>query len=149
MIYSPQLYLSSPNFWGARVPNHVLSQDAFNLAKAPGLTDLQKDRHFSNRHLWLRDINGKRYFQRIDDMVTRWWELGLVEAIVPPKGSGLPNPTFVETGCKSGVSKDPTLTMVKNSLALDKYENGESEIATLSKSPKDVRNYKTFHREEI
>lgn len=82
-------------------------------------------------------------------MVTRWWKLGLVEAIVPPKGSGLPNPTFVETGRKSGVSNDPTLTMVKNLLALDKYENDESDIATLSESPKDVRNYKTFHRGEI
>jgi hypothetical protein len=149
MIYSPQLYLSSPSFWGARVPNQVLSQDAFNLAKAPGLTDQQKDRHFSNRHLWLRDINGKGYFERIDEMVTRWWELGLVEATTPPEGSGLPNPTFVETGRKSGVSNDPTLTMVKNSLALDKYDNDESDMATLSESPKDARNYKTFHRGEI
>ena len=149
MIYSPQLYLSSPSFWGARVPNQVLSQDAFNLAKAPGLTDQQKDRHFSNRHLWLRDINGKGYSERIDEMVTRWWKLGLVEATTPPEGSGLPNPTFVETGRKSGVPNDPSLAMVKNSLALDKYDNDKDDPNTLSEDPKGVRNYKTFHRGEI
>ena len=149
MIYSPELYLSSPSFWGARVPNQVLSMDAFNLAKSPDLTAQQKDRHFSNRHLWLRDINGKGYAARIDKMVSRWWRLGLVEAQVPPEGSDLPNPTFVETGRNSGVTYDPTVEMVENSLALDKYDKTGDASSLSSRKSKDVRGYKTFHRGEI
>jgi hypothetical protein len=149
MIYSPELYLSSPSFWGARVPNQVLSMDAFNLAKSPDLTAQQKDRHFSNRHLWLRDINGAGYASRIDDMVSRWWRLGLVEAQIPPEGSGLPNPTFVETGRNSGVKYDPTVEMVENTLALDKYDKTEDKLSVSPKKSKDLRGYKTFHRGEI
>ncbi|MGJ8625863.1 MAG: LodA/GoxA family CTQ-dependent oxidase [Sulfitobacter sp.] len=149
MIYSPQLYLSSPSFWGARVPNQVLSLDAFNLATSPGLTDQQVDRHFSNRHLWLRDINGRGYLPRINAMVSRWWKLGLVEAQVPPDGSPLPNPTFVETGRISGATNDPTLTMVQNSLALDKYDKPDDKLTVALKKPKNPRGYKTFDRGEV
>lgn len=150
LLYSPQLYLSSPSFWGARVPNQVLSQEAFALAMTPGLTPTQTDRHFANRHLWLRDINDRGYLERINQMVSRWWQLGLVEAQEVPEGSALPNPSFVETGRQSGAPNDPTLVMLQNSLAANKFGAEEAGLAAVPADEKEVsRDYKTFDRGEI
>ena len=152
LLYSPQLHLSSPSFWGARVPNQVLSQDAYDLMVSPDLTEEQAERQFSSRHLWLRDINGRGYLNRIDSMVTRWWRLGLVEARTPPKGSDWPNPTFVESGRNSGATTDPTLAMIKSVLALNQADAeiaGLSPAAASAEESEDPRGYTTFDRGEI
>lgn len=156
LLYSPELYLSSPSFWGARVPNQVLSMDAFNLAQSSEMTPQQADRHFSNRHLWLRDINGRGYDARINAMISRWWKLGLVEAKIPADGSDLPNPTFVETGRQSLAEDDPTLDMLNNVLALDGSEDGAEGLILARRSEaaddddaRDKRRYTLFDRGEI
>ncbi|MGX0905160.1 hypothetical protein ACSSV8_003754 [Roseovarius sp. MBR-79] len=118
-LYTPSLYLSSPSFWGARVPNQVMPVEAFEIATLPGQPELQRQRHFSNRRLWLRDIQGRGYLERIDNMVSLWWRLGMVEAKSPPPGTGLPDPCFVETGRWPQFSQgDFTLTLARNVTAL-------------------------------
>jgi len=118
-LYTPSLYLSSPSFWGARVPNQVMPSEAFEVATLPGQPELQRQRHFSNRRLWLRDIQGRGYLERIDNMVSLWWRLGMVEAQSPPPGTGLPDLCFVETGRWPRFSQgDFTLNLARDVTAL-------------------------------
>ncbi|WP_415919899.1 LodA/GoxA family CTQ-dependent oxidase [Tateyamaria sp. SN6-1] len=119
LVYTPSLYLSSPSFWGARVPNQVLPIEAYTIATTPGLAPMQVQRHFGNRRFWLRDLQGTGYADRINNMVHKWWMTGLVEAHTPPEGSGLPDPCWVETGRAPEFTKgDPSLKLAQNVIAL-------------------------------
>lgn len=119
LVYTPSRYLSSPSFWGARVPNQVLPAEAYTIATTPGLAPLQVQRHFSNRRFWLRDLQGTGYADRIDNMVHKWWMTGLVEAHTPPEGSGLPAPCFVETGRSPAFTPDdPSLKLAQDVIGL-------------------------------
>ena len=154
LLYKPSLYLSSPSFWGARVPNQVLPIEAYNIATTPGLSPLQAQRHFSHRRFWLRDLQGKGYADRINHMVHVWWKTGLVEAHSPPAASGLPDPCFVETGRSPGFSQgDPTLNLAKDviklkleeeSLALAAKRTTTERSASLKQST-----YQRFGRGEV
>ncbi len=151
-LYTPSVYLSSPSFWGARVPNLVMPSEAFELATMPDQPELQRQRHFSNRRLWLRDINRRGYLERIDAMVTSWWRLGMVEAVSPPPGTGLPDPCFVETGRWPGFSQgDFTLTLARkvNALYQDppdaEHEDGPVTAQNAELSPA----FKQFGRGEV
>jgi hypothetical protein len=98
--YAPSLYLSMPTFWGARVPDQVLSEDAWGrvLSDAPAM---QRLKHLFFREDWLRDIRGRGYQDRINRMVARWWRLGMVTSRPVDTGLlrlGLPPFAFVETG---------------------------------------------------
>ena len=128
LVYTPGRYLSSPSFWGARVPNQVLPSEAYNIAITPGLAPLQVQRHFSNRRFWLRDLQGAGYDQRINNMVHYWWMTGLVEAHTPPAGSGLPDPCFVETGrAKVFSQNDPSLKLAEDIIRLKLEEEALEE----------------------
>ena len=99
--YAPSLYLSSPSFWGARVPEQVLSSEAWSRVVDSRSTDLQRRKHFDYREDWLRDIRGRHYRERITAMVTRWWQLGIVAPQVPDGVSmpvGLSHKAWVEAG---------------------------------------------------
>ncbi len=123
LVYEPSLYLSSPSFWGARVPNQVLPIEAYTIATTPGLPPLQVQRHFSNRRFWLRDLQSTGYAKRIDNMVHKWWMTGLVEAHTPPEASGLPDPCFVETGrSPTFTTGDPTLKLATDIVNLKREE---------------------------
>ncbi|MCQ9376077.1 LodA/GoxA family CTQ-dependent oxidase [Methyloversatilis sp. XJ19-13] len=150
-LYTPSLYLSSPSFWGARVPNQVMPAEALELAILPGQPELQRQRHFSNRRLWLRDIQGRGYLERIDSMVSQWWRLGMVEAKSPPPGIGLPDPCFVETGRWPRFSQgDFTLKLARDVTALYQHEPpapvaGPTRASVAEPEP----TFKRFNRGEI
>ena len=157
LLYSPSLYLSTPSFWGARVPNQVLSTEAYQLARNLSLPEAARRQHFLKRALWLRDINARGYADRITRMVSEWWQLGLVEAQSPPPGSDLPDPCFVETGRSSGPATDPTLELLLSVLMLEPEvpaaplaiggaaETAE-ETAAAAKNPRD---YTIYGRGEV
>jgi hypothetical protein len=154
LVYEPSLYLSSPSFWGARVPNQVLPIEAYNIATTPGLAPLQVQRHFSNRRFWLRDLQGTGYAARINNMVHKWWMTGLVEAHTPPKGSGLPDPCFVETGRSPSFSKgDPTLKLAKDIVDLKREEEALAALAERSAEEADEtlaeKSYERLGRGEV
>ncbi|APX10646.1 LodA/GoxA family CTQ-dependent oxidase [Tateyamaria omphalii] len=150
LVYTPSLYLSSPSFWGARVPNQVLPTEAYAIATTPELAPLQVQRHFSNRRFWLRDLQGTGYAARIDNMVHKWWMTGLVEAHSPPEGSGLPDPCFVETGRSPTFTQgDPSLKLAQDIVAL---QSTEEHISVLARRPEpeagaeEVLEHQTFER---
>jgi hypothetical protein len=104
--YSPSTYLSFPSFWGARVPEQVLSSAAFARAGAIHAdpfddSTLQRLKHAFNREDWLRDVRGRTYFERINNMVNLWATLGIVEPASAPqvlKDAGFPKTAHVESG---------------------------------------------------
>ena len=99
--YSPHTYLSMPSFWGARVPNQVLSAEAWLRATDPETPDLQRLKHLGYREDWTRDINGVDYFERIARAVDESWRLGMLLPEQTPerlRASGLPGTVWVERG---------------------------------------------------
>jgi hypothetical protein len=98
--YDASTYLPSPTFWAARVPNQVLSEDAYKRLMQDELPVGQRLKHFDYRMFWLRDL-GSSYQQRINAMVQEWSDLGIVEARPGPKDHArahLPGRIWVETG---------------------------------------------------
>lgn len=104
--YSPSTYLSFPSYWGARVPNQVLSSQAWERVGASQSNDTQRLKNFSYREDWLRDLQGA-YLTRIGLMVHRWWELGVLvnqQAPAEAQALGLPAQVWIETGRPSSVT---------------------------------------------
>lgn len=98
--YSPSLYLSMPTFWGARVPDQVLSREAWSRVTAVGASPAQRLKHYLFREDWLRDIRGRGYEERIDLMVKEWWRLGVItsrEVSPETQALGLPPRVHVES----------------------------------------------------
>jgi hypothetical protein len=98
------------------VPNEVLSQHAFEQATHAELPYAQRFRQLSYRQIWLRDIEGSSYQQRINNMVKEWHLLGIIaeHPVAPPPTEdaaepGFPGRFWVETGRSRAFSDaDPT-----------------------------------------
>jgi hypothetical protein len=97
--YHPSYFLSMPTFWGARVPDQVLSQE--NAVRFAINVELGRNgqavKHFASRSDWLRDVRGTGYYKRIANMVREWHDLGMVlpmKVAVP----GFPDPVRAEQG---------------------------------------------------
>ncbi|MGY4512095.1 LodA/GoxA family CTQ-dependent oxidase [Bradyrhizobium sp. USDA 3650] len=84
--YSPSTFLSMPTFWGARVPDQVMSFENYLIAAAIGKkgNEEQFSKYLMARSDWLRDVRGFDYYTRIAHMVGEWWELGMVLAVKNP-----------------------------------------------------------------
>ena len=108
--YEPSTYLSFPSYWGARVPNRVLSSEAWQRVGSGLSRAEQQLKHFSYREDWLRDLQGS-YLVRIGLMVERWWELGVLvsqDASAEAQALGLPSRAWVETGRPESVTGSNT-----------------------------------------
>ncbi len=107
--YDASSYLPVPSFWAARVPNQVLSEEAFEQANDGRLPYAQRLKNAAYRQFWLRDIQGSSYQQRINNMVKEWSLLGIVTEQNAPEGvepePGLPARSWVET------QRDPSFTI--------------------------------------
>ncbi len=112
--YDPTLYLPLPSFWAARVPNFVLSKDSYERTQATTINTGQKLKHFSYRVDWLRDFSTS-YVGRINDMVAKWHQLGVIakhETAAGSDNSFLPTEWWVETD-RLDKGKDPSFQQVK------------------------------------
>ncbi|HEY0783940.1 MAG TPA: LodA/GoxA family CTQ-dependent oxidase, partial [Thermoanaerobaculia bacterium] len=114
--YAPSTYLPLPTFWAARVPNQVLPERAYERLMDRDLPVGQRLKHFDNRQFWLRDL-GSAYQTRINDMITEWSLLGIVEERPGPDDAAaahLPSRLWVETGRNAEfMDHDPTWEQVK------------------------------------
>jgi hypothetical protein len=112
--YNPSGFLSMPTFWGARVPDQVLAAASYQRAAAldPATSLVQAHKHFMSRVDWLRDVRGPDYYSRIANMVSEWWELGMVLPVASPPGH-LPADTRVEQGRSAkAAGADPNRNLV-------------------------------------
>jgi hypothetical protein len=147
--YDPSLYLTLPSFWAARVPNYVLSNGSFERIKDTSLNIAQRLKHLDYRQDWLRDL-GTQYLSKINKMVSRWHELGVVTLKVwPEEGDAsqyLPSVYWVETGRKPESEYDPTYEQV---LIAEHIGQAEPKHLPLlrAETPK-VRKSRPFRRDE-
>jgi hypothetical protein len=97
--YAPSTYLSMPTFWGARVPDQVLALSDYERAASldPATRSAQLQKHFALRADWLRDVRGRDYFARLQNMIADWASLGMVLPVAKPPAH-LPADTRVELG---------------------------------------------------
>jgi L-Lysine epsilon oxidase N-terminal/L-lysine epsilon oxidase C-terminal domain len=97
--YAAPTYLSMPTFWGARVPDQVLSLSDYERAASLGSAtrSAQMQKHFTLRADWLRDVRGHNYFERLQKMIAEWASLGMVLPVKDPP-QHLPAETRVELG---------------------------------------------------
>jgi hypothetical protein len=136
--YAPSTYLSFPSFWGARVPEQVLSSAAFDRAGA-GISDpfrdpaLQRLKHAFLREDWLRDVRGRTYYERIDNMVRLWATLGVVEPRPTPQAlrdSGFPETVHVETGRdRANAGSDEKIALI---IRIEALQEKTAEPATFA-----------------
>jgi hypothetical protein len=149
--YEPTTFLSMPSYWGARVPDQVLSAESWERAAAETNGAVQRIKHFAYRSDWLRDVRGRRYAERIKNMVTEWWTLGIVTEIATPaalQSLGLPPVAYVEQGRHPGnAGSDPKVEFVAAVEGLANPGVGEAAGAVLPEEYVPAR--RRFHRGEI
>ncbi len=76
--YGPKYDPYVPTFWPARVPNHVLTEDDYNIVVDTSQPREKRVQAFGRRAVWLRGL-GKNYMKAIDSMITNFGKLGVVE----------------------------------------------------------------------
>src|SRR5215213_609919 len=67
-----------PTFWPARVPNHVLTEESYDVVIDPSQPLEERIKAFGRRAVWLRGL-GKDYFEAIARMISDFGKLGVVE----------------------------------------------------------------------
>jgi hypothetical protein len=110
--YTPQYYLSSPSFWGARVPNQVLPQAALERLKDSTLDPAQRARHFDSRKPWYRLLDKRGGKNSAQAMIGQWPLLGIVQPFDAPEGMDVEGPLHVEVAPKDKPVDDPTLALM-------------------------------------
>lgn len=123
--YNPSTYLPLPSFWAARVPNQVLSEDGFERLNDDNVNIGQRLKHFDYRQDWLRDL-GTQYLSKIDKMVHKWHNLGIVskhEENIQGNSGLLPKVAWIESG----------RPLPKNDPSFDQVEYAEETILKATK----------------
>ena len=114
--YDIGTYLPLPSFWAARVPNQVLSQQAYERLMDKSSPVAQRMKHFYYRLDWLRYFN-PNYQKRINENVANWNKLGIITERQGPGDedqSGIPKRLWVETGVAEEFTKgDSTFKQVE------------------------------------
>jgi hypothetical protein len=108
--YTPTYYLSVPSFWGARVPNDVLPQAAYERLKASGGSSAQRAKHLDHRVDWYRLLNPSSGYARAQAMIVQWPNLGIIEPANPPLGYD--GAFHVEISPFDPPEDDPTLALI-------------------------------------
>ncbi|KQV15798.1 MULTISPECIES: LodA/GoxA family CTQ-dependent oxidase [unclassified Kitasatospora] len=67
-----------PTFWPARVPNHVLAEEDYQVVVDTGRPLAERTEAFERRAVWLRGLKGNNS-EQMNQMVDDWYRLGIVE----------------------------------------------------------------------
>jgi hypothetical protein len=133
--YTPTYYLSVPSFWGARVPNDVLPQAAYNRMTSPGMSAAQRNKHFNSRAEWYRSLEPSSGYARAQAMIAQWPNLGIVEPVKPAQG--YTEVFHVEAAPLDPLEDDPTFALI--AAIEDLFERSEpleaKQVATGSSPP--------------
>lgn len=95
--YEPEYDPYLPTFWPARVPNQVLSEEAYQRVVDVERGPEERAAAFRRREDWYRVLPGS-YMQQVEEMVEGFWRLGVLERREPPAdGYPIDAPLYVET----------------------------------------------------
>ena len=86
--YQPEINPFLPTFWPARVPNHILTEAAYNKTIDPQLPSKVRKEAFATREDWLRFITRPNYVESLDLMIQNWPKLGIITR-KPGPGEGI------------------------------------------------------------
>jgi len=90
--YDPYL----PTFWPARVPNHVLAESHYRTVMDATLPLEERRAAFDTRSVWPRFLDGA-WLNKINQMVSDYGRLGIVERRDGPAGDDFPRHIYVES----------------------------------------------------
>ena len=134
--YDTALYLPTPSFWSARVPNQVMSQRSLERLEDTNLPHAQRLKHMDYRQDWLRFFQGG-YQQQINAMVQKWDKIGIVSrhnVAGSNDALGIPKTLWVESELDhSLVEKDPSFEQL---LDLENILTAKSRMLKGTKSSK-------------
>ena len=86
-----------PTFWPARVPNHVLTQENYEIVMDAGNPRAVRLKAFNERAVWYRVLS-QDYFEAIAQMISDFGKLGIVEAQPGVKSDPeIPETIYVES----------------------------------------------------
>ena len=78
--YDPSYDPYVPTFWPARVPNEVMSAEAYKIVMNTGLPLSERLQAFANRANWLEPLGlDKSYTHQINHMIHHFEQMGVVE----------------------------------------------------------------------
>lgn len=78
--YDPSYDPFVPTFWPARVPNQIISQDAYNVVMDASKPRPDRVAAFKRREGWIEQTLEGNYLHQISEMLERYGDMGLVEA---------------------------------------------------------------------
>jgi hypothetical protein len=131
-----------PTFWPARVPNHVLTRKSYDIVMNEGLPLGERQAAFERRAVWWRFLDGQ-YPAQINQMVTDFGKLGVVETLPGPTDGKFPSELLVEWEVGFGrdvhplrnlrmlhvpEARDPAVAEVAISNAIDASPYSEEEV---------------------
>ncbi|MDQ3813333.1 MAG: LodA/GoxA family CTQ-dependent oxidase, partial [Armatimonadota bacterium] len=88
-----------PAWWPARVPDHVISERIYRQIMDSSLSADERLRFFTQREEWLRHLQQQPYEARINDMIQKWSQIGIIleqPGPIDPGAPALPDTLFVE-----------------------------------------------------
>lgn len=95
--YEPQIDPYLPTFWAARVPNHVLTQQSYEIVLDTTQPLEVRQAAFETRAQFFRNIDGANNGETLSNMVANWYRLGLVEERPGPDDPNFPAAMKVES----------------------------------------------------
>jgi L-Lysine epsilon oxidase N-terminal/L-lysine epsilon oxidase C-terminal domain len=108
-----------PTFWPARVPNDVVTEQAYRVIMDPNASSAERYSAFSieRRRKWLRgfsyaenDVSRPPFLGLTDNFVKNWPEIGLVSRKPGPAAlPGVPDPLWVEIGRREPAVEEAVL----------------------------------------
>ena len=124
--YDPYL----PTFWPARVPNEVLAEVDYEVVMDVDLPMAAREAAFERRAVWLRGLPGPDQHHQMDQMITEFGKLGVVEPRQGPSDGAFPGQLMVESeiGFDPGVNPNRHLHALHVPEARDP-ERAEAAIA--------------------
>lgn len=134
---TPGIYL--PTFWPVRVPNSVLTEQAYAIIKDTSRPPAEREVAFSyqNRPFWLRALPQQPYTEMINAFVKEFNEVGVITQQAGPDDKMFPSPMHVEMGMN--VKPAPGLA----TLATAKVATATEEAVTPERqrlpNPRDIR----------
>lgn len=84
--YDPNL----PTFWPARVPNQVLTKTDYEIVMDEERSLAERLTAFARRVSWLIPLGGKSYTDQINNMISHFDRMGVVEVREGPKAGPFP-----------------------------------------------------------
>lgn len=118
-----------PTFWPARVPNQVLTEDAWKVVRDAGLSREERLAAFNNRAVWTRWLDAKSTGGQMQQMVDLFGSMGVVELREGVMNDPDFPPVMGVEALGSGLPPKPTPALKAAPAAADMLEAAAPEAA--------------------